>query len=88
MGLQVCLFINTYGSVAYRDSGYPTSDGVIPFKLFSGMMECINRVKAFNIISDVQAVALGNAQVTADDKGQRKVKSIMNDFRKIAFGEE
>lgn len=88
MGLQVCLFINIYGAAAYRDSSYPTSDHVIPFKLFLGMMSSISRVKAFNILSDVQAVALGNAQVTADERGQNKVRRIVTEYRKLAHGEE
>ena len=88
MGLQVCLFISTFGAAAYRDSGYHTSDGIIPFKLFQGMMNCINNVKAFDLITDVQAVALGNASVSSDDKGQRKIQRIMKDHHKTAFGEE
>ena len=88
VGLQVALFINVYGAATYRNPGYPTADGVIPFKMFLELFDTINRIKSFEIVSNIQAVAFGNAQVTADDKGQRKIMRIIQDFKKNAYGED
>ncbi len=84
----MALFINVYGADTLRNSTYPTKDGCIPFKLFFFLMNCLQPVKAFQILGDVQAVTLGNAQVQASKKEQHKIQRVMKDYYNQAFGRD
>ena len=84
--LQVALFHSMYGAAAYRNSGYPTRDSVIPFKLFFAFMNCVQSTKSFEMIADIQSTTLGYATVQADKKEHGKINRIIEEFHDAAFG--
>lgn len=86
-GLQIALFIRFYGYDLYRNSNHPTSDKVIPFKLFELLNNSLGRVVSFEISMNIHAATLSAASIQGG-KGAGKVHRVIDQIWAEAMGSE
>lgn len=84
--LQVAMLIRYYGQDTYRNAQYPTSDGIIPYKMFWCLSKTIKAVMAMERLSAARASAHGQAMV--EDGKNPAVKRLLNSELDEAFGIE
>ena len=85
-GLQLAYFIRFYGQDAYQNQFYPTSDHIIPYKLFWILSKAMKHAMAMERLNDTQAIAsaIGMATSGTDPAVQRMIEA----ETKEALGEE
>lgn len=79
-------FLHVYGPSLWFSEAWPTTDGVIPWRVFLLLYDQMNRVAAYNKMNDSQSIALGIAMAFGGNKGP--LQSRLKDIVREAYGED
>lgn len=86
-GFMLGRFIRFWGWNAWQNEMWPTTDGVVPFKVFVQMYHTIPHVEAHEIENASYAAALGYARAHSDGDNF-KVQRALDSLRALANPQE